>query len=60
MALEAVGETSYRPNSLVLGVLDDILITSDFTLCVKIMTTIAENLVKCSRCIAKPAFDAAQ
>jgi hypothetical protein len=24
------------------------------------MTTIAENLVKCSRCIAKPAFDAAQ
>jgi hypothetical protein len=59
MALEAVDETNRRPNSSVPGVLDDILITSDFTLCVKIMTTIAENLVKCSRCIAKPAFDAA-
>ena len=60
MALEAVDETNRRPNSSVPGVLDDILITSDFTLCVKIMTTIAENLVKCSRCIAKPALDAAQ
>ena len=59
-ALEAANGTSRRPDSSVPGILDDILMNGDFTLCVKVMTTIAENLVKCSRCIAKPAFDAAQ
>jgi hypothetical protein len=56
-ALET-GDTSRRLNS-VPGVLDDILTKGDFTLCVRIMTSIAENWVKCNRCIAKPAFDAA-
>jgi len=52
-------DTSCKPNP-VLGVLDDILTKGDFTICVKIMTSIAENWVECNRCIAKPAFDAAQ
>jgi hypothetical protein len=46
-------DTSGRPNP-VPGVLDDILTKSDFTLCVRIMTSIAENWVKCNRYIAKP------
>ncbi|KFZ16980.1 hypothetical protein V502_04811 [Pseudogymnoascus sp. VKM F-4520 (FW-2644)] len=52
-------DTSRKPDP-VPGVLDDILTKSDFTLCVKIMTSIAENWVKCNRYIAKPAFYAAQ
>jgi hypothetical protein len=52
-------DTSRKPN-LVLGVLDDILTKGNFTICVKIMTSIAENWVECNRCIAKPAFDATQ
>jgi hypothetical protein len=52
-------DTSHRPNS-VPGVLDDILTKGDFTLCVKIMTSITKNQVKCHRYIAKLAFDAAQ
>jgi hypothetical protein len=52
-------DTGRRPNP-VPGVLDDILTNEDFLLCVKIMTSIANNWVECNRCIAKPAFDAAQ
>jgi hypothetical protein len=52
-------DTSRRPD-LVPGVLDDILTKGDFTLCVKIMTSITENRVKYNCCIAKPAFDTAQ
>jgi hypothetical protein len=52
-------DTSRRPNS-VLGVFDDTLPKGDLILCIKIMTSITENWVKCNRCIAKPAFDAAQ
>ena len=50
-------DTSRKPNS-VPGILDDILTKGDFALCVKIMTSIAENWVKCNRYIAKPEFDA--
>jgi hypothetical protein len=60
MALNEVEDTSRIPSSSVSGVLDDVLRNSDFALCEKIMTSIAENLVKCNRSIAKPAFDAAQ
>ncbi|KFY43092.1 hypothetical protein V495_04165 [Pseudogymnoascus sp. VKM F-4514 (FW-929)] len=50
-------DTRRRPNP-VPGILDDIL--TNFTLCATIMTSIAENWVKCNRYIAKPAFDAVQ
>lgn len=60
MALDEVEETSRIPGTSISGVVDDILMNSDFALCEKIMTSIAENLVKCNRSIAKPAFDAAQ
>lgn len=52
-------DTSRRPNP-VLGVLDEVLTNGNFTLCVRIMTSIAENWVKCNRCIVKPTFDAVQ
>ena len=60
MAVQVVDDTTRRPNSSVPGILDDMLTEGDFTLCVKIMTGIAENLVKCSRRIARPAVDIAQ
>ena len=46
MALDEVEDTSRRPNFSVPSVLDDILSKGDFTLCVKIMTSIVENWVK--------------
>jgi hypothetical protein len=60
IALQEVDDTSRRPNSSVPGVLDDILTEGDFTLCVKVMTSITENWVKCSRCIVRPVFHAAE
>lgn len=48
MVLQVVDNTTCRPNSLVPGILDNILTDSDFILLVKIMTSITENLVKCS------------
>ncbi|TVY71303.1 hypothetical protein LSUE1_G004472 [Lachnellula suecica] len=60
VALQAADDTTRRPNSSVPGILNDILTASHFTLCVKVMTSIAENLVKCSRCIAKPTVDLTQ
>jgi hypothetical protein len=54
-----VDDITYRPNSSVLGILDDILTEGDFILYIKIITSIIENLVKCSRCIA-PAVDITQ
>ena len=39
-ALEAANGTSRRPDSSVPGILDDILMNGDFTLCVKVMTKI--------------------
>lgn len=60
MALQEALNTRRTPNFSVPGILDDILTEGDFTLCVKIMTGITENWVRCSRYIAKPAFSAAQ
>jgi hypothetical protein len=59
-ALQAVDDTTRRPNSSVPGILNDILTEGDFTLCVKILTGIAENLVKCSCRIAKPTINLTQ
>jgi hypothetical protein len=55
-----MADTSRRPDSSVPGVLDDILVKGDLALCLKIMTSIAENYVKCSRCISRPTFDETQ
>jgi hypothetical protein len=60
IALQDVDDTSRRPDSSVPGVLDDILREGDFTLCVKIMTSITENWVEWSRCMVRSAFDAAE
>jgi hypothetical protein len=60
MALDKADDTSRRPNSSVPGVLDDVLTKTDFTLFVKIMTSIIENLVKHNHRIAKPAWDVVQ
>jgi hypothetical protein len=51
MALQVVDNTTYRPDLLVPGILDNILTDSDFILLVKIITSITENLVKCSCCM---------
>ncbi|KAM3064611.1 hypothetical protein ACMFMF_011901, partial [Clarireedia jacksonii] len=58
--LKKVDDVSRKPNSSVPGVLDDISIQGNFALCVKIMTSITENLVKCSRRIVRPVFDPTQ
>jgi hypothetical protein len=60
VALENVYDDRRRPNSSVLGVLDDILTTSDPTNFVKIMTSVTENWAKCNRLIGKPALEVAQ
>lgn len=59
-ALELESNDTSRRQNPVPGVLDDILTKGNFILYVSIMTSIAENQVKCNRYIAKPAFDAAQ
>jgi hypothetical protein len=53
-------DTSRRLDCSVPGVLNDILAKGDLTICVKIMTSIAENYVKCNRCISRPTFDETQ
>ncbi|PQE14720.1 Vacuolar sorting-associated 3 protein [Rutstroemia sp. NJR-2017a BBW] len=58
--LEAIDNISRKPNSSVPGVLDDISIQGNFAICVKIMTSITENLVKCNRRIVKPIFEITQ
>ncbi|EPE24788.1 hypothetical protein GLAREA_08641 [Glarea lozoyensis ATCC 20868] len=60
MAPSEAEDTSRIPNSSVPGVLNDVLTNSDFKLSEEIISSMAENLVKCNRSIAKPAFDAAQ
>lgn len=61
VAITGILDTRCRTNAVPV-ILEDILTKSDFThtLCARIMTSIAENLVKCNRYIAKPAFDATQ
>jgi hypothetical protein len=55
-----INDTSRQADSSIPGVLDDIVAKGDLTLCVKIMTSIVENYVKCNRCISRPTFDQSQ
>ena len=48
VALESAYDDRRAPTSSVSGVLDEILMTSDHTLFVKIITSITENCVKCN------------
>jgi hypothetical protein len=58
--LKKADDVSRKPDPSVPRVLDDISIQDNFTLYIKIMTSITENLVKCSRCIVRPMFDITQ
>jgi hypothetical protein len=60
MALEKVEDTGRKPNNSVLEYMDLVFTESEFGQCARIMTEIAENVVKCTRCIAKPDLDAGQ
>jgi hypothetical protein len=60
VALESAYDDRGASTASVPGVLDEILMTSDHTLFVKIMTSITENWAKCNRLIAKPALEVAQ
>jgi hypothetical protein len=60
MALEKVEDTSRKPNNLVLEYMDLVFTESEFGQCARIITGIAENVVKCTCCIAKPDLDAGQ
>jgi len=58
MALEKVVDVSRKPNNSVLEYMDLVFTESEFEQGVKIMTGIAENVVNCTRCMAKPELDA--
>ena len=60
MALETVVDVSRKPRNSVLEHMDLVLTEMEFEQCVKIMTAIAENVVKCTRCLAKPELDVGQ
>ena len=57
MALEKVENTSRKPNNSVLERVDLVFTESEVGQYVKIMIEIAENVVKCTRCMAKPELD---
>jgi hypothetical protein len=60
IALENIYNDNRGPNSAVPGVLDNVLTTSNYTIFVKIMTSITENWAKCNRLIAKPVLEVVQ
>jgi hypothetical protein len=60
VALEHIDDTSRTPDLSVPGVLDDLLIITDHSNFVNIMTSVIENWAKCNRLIARPALEAAQ
>jgi hypothetical protein len=58
MALEYVCDYSRISNSLVLGVLNDMLITTDYANFVRIMISVTENWAKCNQLIIRTTLDA--
>ncbi|KFY85061.1 hypothetical protein V500_08742 [Pseudogymnoascus sp. VKM F-4518 (FW-2643)] len=60
IALEEVDDTSRKLNNSVSGYSDHVFTESEFAQCVKVMTGIAENVVKYTRCMAKPVPNAGQ
>jgi len=60
VALEHIDDTSRTPDSSVLGVLDDLLATTDHLNFVNIMTSVTENWAKYNRLIVKLALEVTQ
>lgn len=60
MALEKAVDVSRKPRNSVLERMDFMFTGSEFDQCTKIMTAVAENVVRRTRCMAKPELDAGQ
>jgi hypothetical protein len=60
VALKYIDDISRTLDLSVLGVLDDLLTTTNHSNFINIMTSVIENWAKCNRLIARPILEAAQ